>query len=68
MPDARIRISKAKVSGEILLDGQRAYFTATVNGPQVSATFDLHPQSDKHLDEWQLFKAFEKFLDDHLRG
>lgn len=68
MPDARIRLSKAKFAGEILLDGQRATFSAHVSGPRLDAEFQLHPQSDKPLDEWQLFRALEKFVDDNLRG
>lgn len=68
MSKARIRIEKAKFRGEILLEGQRASFTATVSGPNVDAEFTLHPQSERPLDEWQLFRAFEAFVDEHLRG
>lgn len=68
MSDARIRISRAKLSGEILLEGQRAHFSANVNGPRVDAEFQPHPDTEQPLDQWQLFRALEKFIDEHLRG
>jgi len=68
MSDARIRLSTATLSGEILLEGQRAYFTANVRGPRVDAEFQPHPETEKPLDQWQLFRALEKLIDTNLRG
>lgn len=68
MTKARIRLGKAEVRGEILLEGQRATFTATINGPRVSADFQPHPATEVPLDEWKLFRALEAFIDEHLRG
>lgn len=68
MPKARIRLSNATLSGQILLDGQRAYFEANINGERVDAEFRQHPDSEKHLDQWALFRALETFIDENLRG
>jgi hypothetical protein len=65
---ARVRINKAELDGQIMHEGQRAYFTATVNGPRVDAEFRQHPDSEKPLNLWELFKLLEKFVDDHMRG
>ena len=65
---ARVRLGGAQLSGEILLEGQRAYFTANINGPRVDAEFRPHPETEQPLDQWQLFRALEKFIDEHLRG
>lgn len=68
MSDARIRLTRATLSGEILLEGQRAYFTANIHGPRVDAEFQPHPETERALDQWQLFRALEKFVDTNLRG
>lgn len=68
MSDARIKISTGTLSGQILLEGQRAYFIANINGPRVDAEFQPHPETERALDQWQLFRALEKFIDTNLRG
>ena len=65
---ARIKIDKGEFSGQILHEGQRAYFKARVNGTRVDAEFDPHPDTERPLDLWELFKLLEKFIDDNMRG
>ena len=65
---ARIRIDNATLDGQILHQGQRARFQARVDGPKVDATFEQHPESEKPIDEWELFRLLESFIDRHMRG
>ena len=66
--NARIRIKKATISGEIMHEGQRAYFRANIDGTRVDAEFDQHPESEQRLNLWELFKLLEKHIDQHWRG
>lgn len=68
MAAARIRVTTAGLRGEILLEGQRAHFSVTIQGQKVVADFQPHPQTEVPLDEWKLFRALEAFIDEHLRG
>ena len=68
MSAARIRATTVAISGEILLDGQRANFRARVNGPRVDAEFEPHPETERPLDQWELFRALERWIDDNMRG
>lgn len=68
MSAARIRARTVAISGEILLEGQRANFQARVNGPRVDAEFEQHPESERPLDQWELFRALERWIDENMRG
>ncbi len=65
---ARIRADRATIEGEILLEGQRARFTANIDYPLIDAVFDEHPQSERPIDQWQLFRALELYINTHMRG
>jgi len=65
---ARIRADRATIEGEILLEGQRARFTARVDFPRIDAEFEQHPESERPIDQWQLFQALETFINKHMRG
>jgi hypothetical protein len=54
--------------GELLTQGARVRFEATVDGPHVDATFEPHEKSERPIDDWNAFKALEGFIDEHLRG
>lgn len=68
MIERRIRIEAATLRGELLTQGARVRFEATVEGQNVSATFEPHEKSERPIDEWNAFKALEGFIDEHLRG
>lgn len=65
---ARIRIVSGEIDGEIMHEGQRAYFSAHINGTKVDAEFRPHPESERPLNLWELFKLLEKHIDTHMRG
>jgi hypothetical protein len=68
MIERRIRIEHATLRGELLTQGARVRFEATVDGPKVDAIFELHEESERPIDDWNAFKALEGFIDEHLRG
>lgn len=68
MIERRIRIEHATMRGELLTQGARVRFEATVNGPNIDATFEPHEASERPIDDWNAFKALEGFIDEHLRG
>ena len=68
MPRARIKIAGGSLQGEILVAGQRATFTAEIGEMGVRATFDEHPASEVRIDQWQLLRALDSFIEENLRG
>ena len=67
---AALRIHTATIRGEMLLDGQRIDFRATINYPRVDAEFELADRdcSGRELDQWLALRALETFIDENLRG
>lgn len=65
---SRLRVTAGQLKGEILVDGQRAFFEATLTEYGVQATFDQHPSSEYPLDQRNAFLALERFIEENLRG
>jgi hypothetical protein len=61
-------LTGGRLQGEILVAGQRAFFEAEINELGITATFDPHPSSEARVDDWQLLRALERFIEEHLRG
>jgi hypothetical protein len=67
---AALRVHAATIQGEMLLDGQRIDFRATIDYPRVDAEFELSDLdcSGRELDQWAALRALEAFIDERLRG
>ena len=67
---AALRVAGATIRGEMLLDGQRIDFRATIDYPRVDAEFELAVRdcSGRELDQWTALRALERFIDENLRG
>ena len=68
MPRARLMVTGGSLQGEILVAGQRAIFTAEIGEMGLKATFDEHPASEVRIDQWQLLRALDSFIQENLRG
>jgi len=67
---AALRVAGATIRGEMLLDGQRIDFRATIDYPRIDAEFELAARdcSGRALDQWLALRALETFIDENLRG
>jgi hypothetical protein len=65
---ALVRVATATLSGEMLLDGQRFKFHASVAYPRVDAEFARVDDNSTPVDQWKALRALETFIDEHLRG
>ena len=70
MPDkkeVRVRLNKAFLSGEMLLDGFRIAFDARIEGEKVDAEFKPTAEGQA-VDQWLAFRALDRWIDENLRG
>ena len=65
---AAVRVASATLSGEMLLNGQRIPFQATISPQRVDATFDEMAVDGSRVDHWLALRALETFVDEHLGG
>ena len=66
--ETRVRVHRGVLKGEIMADGMRAYFDATVRGQRLDATFEKHERSEKDLDQWALFQLLQRWIETNLAG
>lgn len=64
----RLLVTEGTLRGEILVVGQRAHFEAEIGEMGVRATFEPHSASEAPVDQWQLLRALDKFIEENLRG
>jgi hypothetical protein len=70
MPDkkeVRVRLHGATLTGEMLLDGFRIGFDARIDGQKVDAEF-TPTKEGQSVDQWQAFRALDRWVDENLRG
>ena len=66
--ETRIRLHEGTFKGEILADGMRARFEATVSGQRLDATFEKHERSERDIDQWALFQLLQRWIEINLAG
>jgi len=66
--ETRIRLHEGTFKGEILADGMRGIFEATVSGQRLDATFVQHERSEKDIDQWALFQLLQRWIETNLAG
>jgi hypothetical protein len=63
----RVRLHSAILTGEMLLDGERLAFSASIDGGKVDAVFEA-TREGQHVDSWTAFRALDRWIDETLRG
>ena len=66
--ETRVRVLEGTFKGEILADGMRARFHATVGDQRLGATFERHERSEKEIDHWALFQLLQRWIETNLAG
>lgn len=68
MSETRIRLHEGTFKGEIMVDGMRARFDATVAGQRLDATFERHERSEREINQWALFQHLQRWIETNLAG
>ena len=66
--ETRIRVHRGVLKGEIMADGMRAYYDATIRDQRLDATFTKHERSEKEIDQWALFQLLQRWIETNLAG
>lgn len=64
--ETRVRVLEGTFKGEILADGMRAYYDATIRGQRLDATFERHERSEREIDQWALFQLLQRWIETNL--
>ena len=66
--ETRVRVHRGVLKGEIMADGMRAYYDATIRDQRLDATFTKHERSEKEIDQWALFQLLQRWIETNLAG
>lgn len=66
--ETRVRVHRGELKGEIMADGMRAYYDATIRGQRLDATFTKHERSEREIDQWALFQLLQRWIETNLAG
>lgn len=66
--ETRVRVHRGELKGEIMADGMRAYYDATIRDQRLDATFTKHERSEREIDQWALFQLLQRWIEMNLAG